>query len=189
LGRRLRGAIVKNKLFYFVAFERYMQSMWGLGANSRTVPTDAMMGLNANGSVAQYADLSNQLPKASNGNPIPMGTDSCGNTYYQGNVFNPSTNCAFVMNHIPTNMISTTTAKVLQLFHQDYQPQATSNINDPGPAYQPDPWFHNTQSSVKIDYNMSSKQHINKPAIPVTTKAVQRAPSIGTTAINLFCRR
>ena len=45
------GAIKKNKLFYFVAFERYMQSMWSTGPDSRTVPTDAMMGLNSNGNV------------------------------------------------------------------------------------------------------------------------------------------
>jgi hypothetical protein len=64
-GGSFGGAIVKNKLFYYPSFERYMQDMWSLGPNSRTVPTDAMMGLNSDGTVAQYADLSPMLSTAS----------------------------------------------------------------------------------------------------------------------------
>jgi len=149
------GAVKKDKLFYYVAFERYMQSMWNLGPNSRTVPSDAMMGLNANGSVAAYADLSPMLTRSN-----VIATDGCGNTIYQGAVFNPATSCVFVNNQIPTSLISKTTAQILQLFHQYYQPESSLTANDAGPAYNPDPWFHNTQSSVKVDYNMSSRQHI-----------------------------
>jgi hypothetical protein len=60
-GGSFGGRIVKDKLFYYVAFERYMQSMWNLGPNSRTVPTDAMMGLDSSGNLAAYADLSPML--------------------------------------------------------------------------------------------------------------------------------
>lgn len=155
-GGSFGGAIVKNKLFYYGAFERYMQAMWALGPDTQTVPTDAMMGLKADGSIAPYADLSPMLTVSNK-----LGVDSCGNTFYQGQIFNSTTNCAFVNNQIPTSLISTTTAKILQLYHKYYQPQSTLTLNDAGPAYQPDPWFHNTQSSIKIDYNMSSKQHLN----------------------------
>jgi hypothetical protein len=150
------GPIVKDKLFFFAAFERYMQANWSLGANTRTVPTDAMMGLDANGNVTQFADLSPMLTTTN-----IIGTDPCGNTVYQGNVINPATNCAFVNNQIPTSMISRTSAKILQLYHQYYKPQSSLVTNEAGPAYNPDPWFHNTQSSIKIDYNIRSNQHLN----------------------------
>ncbi len=170
-GGSFGGAVVKNKLFYYFAIERYMQSMWGLGANSRTVPTDAMLGLDANGSVAEYADLSAQLspsaPIYTNGDtPVPA-IDNCGNPVYVGAIVDPATatngafGCVFVDNHIPTQRISAVTSKILQLYHQYYQPESSLTSNNAGPAYNPDPWFHNTQTSIKIDYNMSDRQHLN----------------------------
>ncbi len=153
------GPIIKNKLFFFVAFERYQQSFLALGQNTRTVPTDAMLGLNADGSTAAFADLSPQLTKSNS-----FGPDPCGNTVYQGAVFNPATNCVFVNNQIPTSLItSSPTRQIIQLFHQYYQPEVGGNnpVNEAGPAYQPDPFFHNTQSSIKIDYNINSRQHLN----------------------------
>ncbi len=167
-GGGVGGPIVKDKLFYFAALERYMQAMWALGPNSRTVPTDAMMGLTSSGSLASYADLSPQLSPN-----VPVLTyggapayDDCGNPVYQGAIVNPATatggkfGCVFVNNHIPTNLISKTSAQILQLYHKYYQPETSLIPNEAGPAYNPDPWFHNTQSSIKIDYNLSSKQHI-----------------------------
>jgi Carboxypeptidase regulatory-like domain len=171
------GAIKKDKLFYFVAFERYMQSMWNLGAPSRTVPTDAMMGLTSSGAVASYADLSPMLSPGVavdtyGGSPA---IDNCGNPVYKGAIIDPATTgmtpvatsntpagfgCVFVNNQIPTGRISKVTSQVLQLFHQYYQPENSLTVNDAGPAYQPDPWFHNTQTSIKMDYNLSQNQHL-----------------------------
>lgn len=168
-GGSFGGPILKNKLFYYVSFERYMQDIWSLGPNTRIVPTDAMLGLNSDGSVAQYADLSAMLSPS-----VPVLTyggapavDNCGNPIYRGAIVNPTTvtggnfGCVFVNNQIPTSMISTTTAKILQLYHNYYEPESLLNTNDAGPSYNPDPWFHNTQSSVKLDYNVSEKNHIN----------------------------
>jgi hypothetical protein len=177
-GGSFGGRIVKNKLFYFVGFERYMQSMWSLGANTRTVPTDAMMGLESNGAVATYADLSPMLSPGVTVNTYggAPAIDNCGNPVYRGAVIDPTSTsvtpvstantpagfgCVFVNNHIPTAMISTKSAQILQLYHKYYPPESSLTLNDAGNAYNPDPWFHNTQTSVKIDYNLSTKQHIN----------------------------
>ncbi len=171
------GPIKKNKLFYYVSLERYMQSMWELGAPSRTVPTDSMMGLNSDGSTAAYANLSPMLSPN-----VPVMTyggapaiDNCGNPVYMGAIVDPSTvgvtpvstsntpagfGCVFVNNQIPTDRISATTKQILQLYHQYYQPANSTTVNNAGPGYQPDPWFHNTQSSIKVDYNLSNRQHI-----------------------------
>ncbi|MGC9199349.1 MAG: carboxypeptidase regulatory-like domain-containing protein [Acidobacteriaceae bacterium] len=154
-GGGVGGPLKKNKLFFYLGLERYMQGQWNLGPLSNTVPTDAMMGLNPDGSVAPYANLSPMLTTS-----VVIGTDPCGQTVYQGAVVNPATNCVFPGNMIPTSMISKTTAQILQLYHQFYQPQSSFTINEASHAYGPDPWFHNTQSSIKIDWNASSKQHI-----------------------------
>ena len=60
-----------------------------------------------------------------------------------------------------TTMISTNTAKILQLYHNYYQPESSLTTNDAGQSYNPDPWFHNTQTSVKLDYTLNDKHHIN----------------------------
>jgi hypothetical protein len=168
-GGSFGGAVRKDKLFYYVAFERYMQSMWSLGPNSRTVPTDNMMGLESNGSLSQFADLS---PMLSIGTPVltyggTQAYDNCGKPIYKGAIVDPLTatngtfGCVFANNQIPTSRISATTAQILQLYHKYYAPESSLIANEAGPADSPDPWFHNTQSSVKMDYNISARQHLS----------------------------
>lgn len=162
------GALIKDKLFYYGAFERYMQSMWGLGANTRTVPTPEMMGWDASGNVQTYADMSAVLTTSNVvGSAVPVNNAGvCDPTataipVYQGAIYMPGTGCVFKNNQIPTALISKTTAKILQLYHKYYAPESTLTANNAGPSYNPDPWFHNTQSSIKMDYNLSQRQHIN----------------------------
>jgi hypothetical protein len=153
-GGSFGGPIVKDKLFFYTGYERYMASNWQVGTLSGTVPTDAMMGLNPDGSWAQYADLSNLLNTS-----VVLGTDDLGNTIYQGAIFYPGTRTVFVNNQIPTSMISTTTAKILQLYHKYYAPQSNLPQNNAMPS--PLPWNHINEFSVKLDYNASEKNHIN----------------------------
>ncbi len=176
-GGSFGGAIRKDKLFYFVSFERYMQSMWSLGPNSRTVPTDAMMGLDSSGNKVDYADLSPMLSSS-----VPVLTyggspaiDNCGHPVYRGAIIDPASvgvtpvsgsntpggfGCVFVNNRIPTSRISNVTSQILQLYHQSYKPESAFTTNEAGPGYQPDPWFHNTQASIKMDYHLGEKHHL-----------------------------
>jgi hypothetical protein len=148
------GPIVKDKLFFYTAFERFMQSNWKPGALSGTVPTDAMMGLNPDGSVAAFADLSALLNTS-----VVLGTDGFGNTIYQGSIFYPYfQNRVFVNNQIPTSMISATTAQILQLYHKYYAPQGSLPQNNAMPATLP--WNHINEFSVKLDYNVSDRNHV-----------------------------
>ncbi|MGD0939866.1 MAG: TonB-dependent receptor [Terracidiphilus sp.] len=172
-GSSFGGALKKDKLFYYGAFERYMQSNWLLGAPSRTVPTDAMMGLDPSSGAplaGGFADLSAMLTTSNvvtTAVPVDPTTGACAVgaaavpiNVFQGSFFLPGTNCVFANNQIPTRMISKTTAQILQLYHKYYQPVNNTSNNDAGPGYNPDPWFHNTQSSIKMDYNPSANQHI-----------------------------
>ncbi len=135
-GGSVGGPIVKDKLFFYTAYERYMASNWNLGPLSGTVPTDAMMGLNPDGTWAQYADLSII--------PVP--------------IYNPQTGAAFVNNQIPTTMISSTTKQILQLYHQYYKPQSDLPLNNAKASNLP--WNHINEFSVKVDYNISDKNHL-----------------------------
>lgn len=156
-GGSFGGSIIKDKLFYYASFERYMQSMWAQGAPNRVVPTDAMLGIDSHtGNPLAAADLSNMLTTSNQ-----LGTDGCGNAVYQGAIFDPNNNCVFVNNQIPVTRISGVSSKILALYHKYYTPLTQYAKNDSGPAYQPDPWFHNTQTSVKIDYNLNARNHIN----------------------------
>ncbi len=149
------GPIIKDKLFYYGAFERYMQSNWNIGAPGGTVPTDAMMGMNPDGSYAQYADLSNMLNRN-----VVLGTDSQGNPIYQGAVFIPGQNTVFVNNQIPTAMFSPVTKKILDIYHKYYTPQvAGSAVNNAMPSALP--WNHINETSIKLDYNISDKHRLN----------------------------
>jgi len=111
---------VKDKLFYFGSFERYMQSEWNLGALSRTVPTSAMMGLDSSGKLLAYADMSPMLTTSNAvGTAYPVTNAGVCNTLvpqvnvYQGSIYMPGTGCVFNNNQIPTSLISKTSAKIL----------------------------------------------------------------------------
>ncbi|MHB1023833.1 MAG: TonB-dependent receptor, partial [Acidobacteriaceae bacterium] len=145
-GASLGGPLLKNKLFYFGAFERYMFSGWALGGLYGTVPNSNF--LNGN--------LSALLNKN-----VVLGTDGAGNNIYQGSIFDPTTGNVFVNNQISPARFSQASQQVIALYKKYYQPQTqVPGPNNAAPATG-QPWTHFNQSSLKIDYILSQKHRIS----------------------------
>ncbi len=134
------GPIIKNKLFFYSAFERYMHSDWSLGAPNSSVPTDAMMGMNPDGTFGAYADLSAIAP---------------------GGIINPATGTPFTGNLIPTSMLSPVTKNILQIYHKYYTPEVAGQAQNNAMPAATVPWNHINETSLKLDYIVSDKHRIN----------------------------
>jgi Carboxypeptidase regulatory-like domain len=140
------GPILKNRLFVFGAYERYQQSNFTMGALAATVPTPAFLS----------GDFSTLL----NTNVV-LGTDSAGNTIYQGAIFDPTTGNVFPGNVIPSGRISKVSQNIVKIYQESYQP-ATSALsnNEFVPASNSPAQTHNN-FSIKIDENLTAKNHLS----------------------------
>lgn len=145
-GGSIGGAILKNKLFYYGAFERYMFSSWALGSMSNTVPNAAFLG----GDLSALLDTTQQL-----------GTDGAGNTIYVGSIFDPETGNVFVNNQIDPSRFSNTSKQIIALYQKYYQPESSLPGANEYSLLHGTPWQHINEVSVKIDYNMSEKDRLN----------------------------
>jgi hypothetical protein len=140
-GASIGGPIKKDKLFFYSAWERYTFANYGIGGLSSTVPTNAFL----NG------DFSALLNKA-----VVLGTDSAGQTVYQGAIIDPKTGDAFPGNIIPATRISAVSQKIVALYRRDYQPlSATLTNNNALPLSSPATWYQSNQVSTKVDYKLS----------------------------------
>lgn len=101
------GPILKNRTFIFGAFEKYQQDDFTMGSYNATVPTAAF----------RQGDFSALLDKTK-----VEGTDKAGNTIYKGAIFDPATGNVFPDNIIPSQRISATSKKILDLYEKHYQP-------------------------------------------------------------------
>jgi hypothetical protein len=140
-GASIGGPLVKDKLFFYSAVERYTFSNIGIGGLSSTVPTTAFL----NG------DFSALLNKS-----VILGTDSTGNPVYQGAIIDPQTGDAFPGNIIPSSRFSTVSQKIVGLYRQDYAPlSSTLTNNNALPFASPATWYQSDQVSTKLDYKLS----------------------------------
>jgi hypothetical protein len=145
-GASFGGPIVKDKTFFFFAWERYQFANYGLGNMDKTVPTTAFL----NGDFSSLIDTRQQI-----------GTDAGGNPIYKGAIIDPATGQPFPGNIIPANRISPISQKIVDIYKEQYQPLAAGFVrNNAMPASQPAPWLRQNEYSIKIDQNISDKHRL-----------------------------
>jgi hypothetical protein len=140
------GPIIKNKTFIFGAYEKYLMNAFALGGNSQTVPTPAFL----QGDFSALLDTSTQY-----------GLDGAGNPIYKGAIFDPNTGNVFPGNIIPTSRFSKVAQQIIPLYQKYYTPGGPGLINNNALTSQNNPWFHQTQFSVKVDHDFSSANRLN----------------------------
>jgi outer membrane receptor protein involved in Fe transport len=146
-GASIGGPIIRDKLFFYSAWERYTFSNIGIGGLSSTVPTTAFL----NG------DFSALLNKA----VPPLGTDSAGQTIYHGAIIDPQTGDVFPGNIIPSARFSAVSRKILALYKQYYQPLAPDlTRNNALPFSNPATAYQSNQFSTRIDYALSRSHRL-----------------------------
>jgi Carboxypeptidase regulatory-like domain/TonB dependent receptor-like, beta-barrel len=173
-GFSLGGPIIKNKTFFFGAFERFQQTDFRLNSGSNSVPTQAFM----NGDFS--ALLGGNLCSGDNGtgpcsgypasaNPAPiMVTDTNGQSlqarigmiYNQAQVDGNGNAEQFAGNIIPPGMISPVAQKV-NAFYQDYAPQFGGIDNNSRGLLQGSPNQTPNQFVVKIDHILRDQDRLS----------------------------
>jgi Carboxypeptidase regulatory-like domain len=140
-GASIGGPIRKGRLFFYSAWERYTFANHGIGGLTSTVPTASFLKGN-------FSSLLNPA--------IVLGTDSRGQTVYQGAIMDPLTGDAFPGNIIPVARISAVSQKIVDLYEKYYQPlSSTLTNNNALPLSSPATWYQSNQYSTKLDYKLS----------------------------------
>jgi hypothetical protein len=149
-GGSLGGPILKNKTYFFGAFERYTQNDFTLNnfaSSNVTVPTSDFLAGN-------FSALLNTA--------TVLGTDTHGNPIYSGAIFNPTDpGAVFVGNIISGDMISAVSKKIVALYQKYYSPGNTNLIqNDQFPSSN-SPLQTPNQAVVKIDHDLSQTNRLS----------------------------
>jgi hypothetical protein len=154
------GPIWRNHTFAFGDFERYNQQQLAYAQNASTVPTASFL----NG---DFSALLGAPIQGANGQPA---INPCtGTQYVQGQIFDPSTATVvggttcyspFPGNVIQPGRISAVAQKVVATYKSNYAP-TNSELQNNYPAFAGIPSTINEHLDVKVDHNLSSRQHIN----------------------------
>jgi Carboxypeptidase regulatory-like domain/TonB dependent receptor len=154
------GPIWRNHTFAFGDFERYNQQQLAYAQDASTVPTTSFL----NG---DFSALLGAPIQGASGQPI---INPCtGTQYLQGQIFDPSTATTvggtacyspFPGNIIQPGRISAVAQKVVATYKSNYAP-ANSELQNNYPAFAGVPSTINEHLDVKVDHNLSSRQHIN----------------------------
>jgi hypothetical protein len=153
------GPIWKNRIFAFGDFERYNQQQLQYGQQQATVPAIPFL----NGDFS--ALLGSPIVDAA-GNAI---VNPCtGNQYVAGQIFDPTTKnvvngttcyAPFAGNVIPSARFSNVANNVVQTFKTDYAP-TNGNLQNNYPAFIGVPSTINEHLDVKVDFNLTGKDHL-----------------------------
>ena len=173
-GASFGGAIKKDKLFFYAAYERYTFANAGVGALSSTVPTAAFLsgdfssllgGALCNGSVGVAL-----CAGYSGANPTPiMVQNEAGQTIpaQQNMIFDPANGCGnppcqFTGNMIPVTRFSKVSQEIVTLYQKYYAPlSSTLTNNNALPLNSPATWYQSNEASLKLDYNSSQKHRLD----------------------------
>jgi hypothetical protein len=167
-GASIGGPILKDKLFFFGAFERYTQADFTLGgfSSSTTVPTTKML-------TGDFSELlGSNLCTDSGGsrgacggtfsNPINVQNDAGQTVPLQaGMIFDPQTGNQFTANKIPSTSFSTVAQKIIPIYQKFYAPEQPGlNGNNRFPVSN-SPSQTPNQAVVKLDYTLTSKDKLS----------------------------
>ena len=153
-----------NRTFVFGAFEQFEQQRLNFGDLSESVPTAGF--LNGNFS-ALLTGQQVQECGATNDQPC---FDALGRPVMQGQIYDPATlrqvggqwvSDPFPGNIIPTNRVSTVSENIVNLYRNDAQPMAPGLINNYRAQLDQQPWFHESQLTLKSDHNFSDNNHLS----------------------------
>ena len=160
-GASLGGPILKNKLFFFGAFERYTQNDFTLGGFSGFVPTQQM--LNGNFSALLGAPLVD-----GSGNPV---INPCTNQQViSGQIFDPATKqvvggqtcyMPFPNNTIDPSRFSSVAKKINAIYEKYYVPQSNSLTTNNRFVELGVPSQVADQPVAKLDYDLSSRDRLS----------------------------
>ncbi|NWG14836.1 MAG: TonB-dependent receptor [Acidobacteria bacterium] len=140
----------RNKTFVFGAFEHYMQERMQLSQDYvSTVPIPEFL----------EGDFSKLLTTT------VLGKDALGRDVYSGQIFDPRTmrqvNGVWVSDPFPGNIIpkarmSAVSSKIIDIYKKSYLPMIPDRlVNNSTRTQYNDPWFHQTQLTVKADHAVS----------------------------------
>jgi len=136
----------RNKTFVFGAFEQYEQQNLQLDQSyNQTVPIPELL----DGNFSQL--LTSTV----------VGQDALGRDVYSGQIFDPRTmrkvgdkwvSDPFEGNIIPGDRMSAVSSKVIDIYRKSYLPEIPGRlVNNSALVLHNDPWFHQTQLTIKAD--------------------------------------
>ena len=167
-GASIGGPILRDKLFFFGAFERYTQSDFTLGgfSSSTTVPTTKMLTgdfselLGAN--LCTDSGGSRGACGGTFSNPINVQNDAGQTVPLQsGMIFDPQTGNQFTGNKIPSTSFSAVAQKIIPIYQKFYAPEQPGlNGNNRFPVSN-SPSQTPNQAVVKLDYTLTSKDKLS----------------------------
>jgi hypothetical protein len=176
-GFSLGGPIVKNKTFFFGAFERYQQIDFRLNSGSASVPSTAFQngdfGTLLGGNLCTDSGGALGLCSQNNGTLLPPATDTAGNAVQPqaGMIYDwlypaicPSlasnTPCPYANNVIPSDEISPMAQKV-NAFYKDYLPQFGGIDNNSRGLIAGTPKQTPNQFVIKLDHVIREQDRLS----------------------------
>lgn len=142
------GPIIRNRTFFFGAFERFRRRDLALGGMGSTVPTAAFL----NGDFSALLDTSGGQ----------LGTDKAGNAIYAGSIIDPQTGTIFPGNVIPQNRFSSVSKKIVDIYRAQYAPSlANALVYNNALPLSNSPSAHTEQFSLKLDHSLSDRSKLS----------------------------